>query len=293
MTAMPELVDGHRREDMHVLARDLRALVARFASMAQALAGVGFKTERTDQWIELIVAECDRADEFIAESLSPTGAEALDFGQAWPQRSVRALIVGDSYDRLSIVREALVAAAIDCEIHCPGLLSPISEGSAPTVCFVVENARIDLVPQIQRTRRMSPNLPILVIWTRANAADFLSLIAAGAVGCIGVDRIGVLNRLPELLQAAAGGQAVVPRELVRLLVEDVWNRSGQERLAVLGLTRREEEILTLLLSGMTTKEMASRFYVSAVTIRTHLSAIYRKVGVNDRSSAIELLRRLD
>jgi DNA-binding NarL/FixJ family response regulator len=229
-----------------------------------------------------------------ANQADPTGTSESDGRRAveWPGTPLRAVVIGDSFDRLAVVREALTAARVECEIHCPGLSAPIAGSTSSTVCLVVENDRTELLSQVHGARRMTSRLPILVIWNRPEETDFLALIAAGALGCISVDRITIPTRLHDLLQAAADGQAIVPRGLVRLLVNEVWQRSTSEHLAVLGLTRREEEILILLLDGMTTKEMAARFYVSAVTIRTHLSAIYRKVGVGDRRSAVELVNRL-
>ena len=205
--------------------------------------------------------------------------------------SLRVLAVGDSYDRLSAIRDALGTAVIECEIHCPGIRGPISDATrSSTVCLLVANENTDLTAEVRRLRAMNPQIPILVTGSPSGSTHFLDLIEAGAVGCVSIENGVDANRLREMLEAAAHGEAVVPRGLVRLLVDDVWQRSRRQQLAKLGLTHREEEILLLLLDRTTTKEMAERFYVSAVTIRTHLSAIYRKLGVSDRRGVIELLQ---
>jgi LuxR family maltose regulon positive regulatory protein len=52
------------------------------------------------------------------------------------------------------------------------------------------------------------------------------------------------------------------------------------------LSSRELEVLALLPTHMSTVEMARKLYVSSNTIRTHVKAIYRKLGVNSRSDAV-------
>ena len=52
------------------------------------------------------------------------------------------------------------------------------------------------------------------------------------------------------------------------------------------LTMKEKEVLTMMTQGRTNKEIASQLYVSATTIKTHVSSILRKLDVNDRTQAV-------
>ena len=56
------------------------------------------------------------------------------------------------------------------------------------------------------------------------------------------------------------------------------------------LTKKELEILSLLPSGLSIKSMAADLYLTESTIKTHLSAIYRKLGVANRVQAISKAR---
>ena len=64
-----------------------------------------------------------------------------------------------------------------------------------------------------------------------------------------------------------------------------WNPAAFS-FAVASLTDREREILTLLASGYSNAELARRLYLSEPTIKTHLTSIFRKLGVRDRVQAV-------
>ena len=56
----------------------------------------------------------------------------------------------------------------------------------------------------------------------------------------------------------------------------------------IGLTERESEILSLLSTGMTDRELGTSLYVSENTIKTHLRSLYAKLGVRNRAQAASL-----
>ena len=68
--------------------------------------------------------------------------------------------------------------------------------------------------------------------------------------------------------------------------------SGAGSAADIGLTRRESEIIELVQTGMSNPEMASTLFVSEQTIKFHLSNIYRKLGVGNRTQAAARARGL-
>lgn len=53
-----------------------------------------------------------------------------------------------------------------------------------------------------------------------------------------------------------------------------------------GLTQRESEILSYVVSGLSNRGIASKLVIGDETVKTHLSSIYRKLGVSDRTGAV-------
>ena len=63
-------------------------------------------------------------------------------------------------------------------------------------------------------------------------------------------------------------------------------RKAGETNSELGLTFREREVLALLVQGLTNQEMADKLAISINTVKRHLKAIYKKLGVHTRSAAV-------
>ena len=122
-------------------------------------------------------------------------------------------------------------------------------------------------------------------------ADLLDAIHAGAVGYLMLDTS--FARLPQVLHGVLAGEAAVSRKLMLRLINELRTQGRRKRLAVAGhgveLTCREWEVLTMMHEGLSTSDAAARLFVSPVTVRRHLSAAVRKLGVRDREAALRLV----
>jgi len=117
-------------------------------------------------------------------------------------------------------------------------------------------------------------------------------LQAGAVGYL-IKRLDP-QRLPDVLRGVLRGEAALPRSLVSKVVDEF--RARGRRLDLRAgqnsenrLTTREWEVLELLREGRSTAEIGERLYISRITVRTHVSAILRKLRVPDRAAAVRYL----
>jgi DNA-binding NarL/FixJ family response regulator len=116
-----------------------------------------------------------------------------------------------------------------------------------------------------------------------------------------------LNDAPELLLAALAAQvsgfvlksapiSEVIATLERALITPLsFTATGLQRALkakdrLPSLSSRELEVLNVLATGKSTKEIARQLYLSEPTIKTHLANIYRKLEVNNRISAVAVAR---
>jgi NarL family two-component system response regulator LiaR len=113
-------------------------------------------------------------------------------------------------------------------------------------------------------------------WSLSNASRDAAF-AAGARGLI-AKTLGA-DQLVTALRAVARGE----------IVESGGFRgqgAGEWPGSKWGLTARESETLALLATGMPNRAMAEALFVSENTVRTHLKAVFRKLGVTNRSQAV-------
>lgn len=152
----------------------------------------------------------------------------------------------------------------------------------------------------------------------------LILLDLGLPGAAGVDAIGLFRRASDAsivvvsasehrqevnsaLRAGAGAvvsksvsmealKDIVAQALVGTLPEQKWVRpAGSLALADEGgraMTLRQQEIATLLMDGYSNKEIGMRLGVAEITVKTHLTAIFRLLGVVNRTQAVVAIRRL-
>jgi DNA-binding NarL/FixJ family response regulator len=127
----------------------------------------------------------------------------------------------------------------------------------------------------------------VVLSDRSDGAAVLAALQLGARGFVrksaGLTRVGAAVRT-----VVDGGRAIDPGSeqaaldaLGRLARQA---REGSEVEAV--LTPREHEILTFVSQGLTTRQIGGRLGISPRTVETHVSKLYRKLGVRSRVQAV-------
>ena len=133
---------------------------------------------------------------------------------------------------------------------------------------------------------------IVVMFTVSAADDDLfAALRAGASGYLLKDTDPA--RIPDLLAGAAAGHAAIPPVLVARMVRHFRDRDPRRRQPTgsVPLTSREWEVLELMSRRLTNSQIARELSVSPVTVRTHVSAVLRKLRVPDRDGAVRLFAR--
>jgi DNA-binding NarL/FixJ family response regulator len=145
---------------------------------------------------------------------------------------------------------------------------------------------------ITAARQLAVSLPdtaVVMLTVSRDDVDLFEALRAGARGYLLKDIDPA--RLGPALQGVLDGEAALPRNLVARLMDEFRDRDASAARAqgpLSKLTSREWDTLDLMRQGLTTAEIGERLFVSPVTVRTHVSAILRKLAVPDRQAAIEL-----
>lgn len=130
----------------------------------------------------------------------------------------------------------------------------------------------------------APLLPVRSILLTASIqkAEILQALQLGAVGVV------LKTSSPELLvksiRSVMAGQHWIGRDCVSDLVQAlrIYGDSSSAPQARFGLTAREIEVTSAVVSGLSNKEIAQKFELSAHTVKHHLTNIFDKVGASNR-----------
>jgi DNA-binding NarL/FixJ family response regulator len=124
-----------------------------------------------------------------------------------------------------------------------------------------------------------PQLKTVVLSARDDRASIEAVLAAGACAYI-VKSVAAVDVAGVVRQAHRGAVHYAPPAAPA--------RPGPAQRAEQLLTERENAILTAIADGMTTRAISSELWVSEHTIKFHLTNIYRKLGVANRSGAVRV-----
>jgi DNA-binding NarL/FixJ family response regulator len=167
-----------------------------------------------------------------------------------------------------------------------------AERERPDVCLLDVRMPGSGIRAAEEIARRVPESAIVMLTVSRRDSDLFDALRAGASGYLLKDTHP--NRLPLALQGVLDGEAALPRDLVALLIDEFRERGRRRpRLRRRGvvLTDRESQVLEMLDEGLSTNQIAERLFVEPVTVRTHVSAILRKLHVPSRKAALELLER--
>ena len=127
------------------------------------------------------------------------------------------------------------------------------------------------------------NIPVKVLMLTVHSeAEYLVQAVIGANGYILKDSGS--EELKKAIQSVMDGDSYIQPSLIPSLNSRLVNRDiDKEKIAA--LTKREMEILTQIAGGMFNKEIAMNLNISERTVKNHISNIFKKIDVSDRTQA--------
>jgi DNA-binding NarL/FixJ family response regulator len=206
--------------------------------------------------------------------------------------SIRVIVVDDQ----AIVREGLVTVLSllpDIEV-----IGEAADGRAAAELVdtllpdvVLMDLRMPVLGGLEATRiitRSHPGIGMLILTTFADEASVVDVLRAGAKGFLTKD--AGRAEVAAAVRAVAQGHTTLGGDLGAQLVGGRTGQSARRDLATrFNLTPREDEVLSLIGDGLSNTEIAARLFVGVTTVKTHINAIFAKLGVRDRSQAIALV----
>jgi DNA-binding NarL/FixJ family response regulator len=165
----------------------------------------------------------------------------------------------------------------------------IAASTQPRV--VVIDLDLDELSAVEAVRTIANTMPetrVLVLSERAEHRDVLDAVKAGAAGYL--VKSASANDLVDAVQRTAAGDAVFTAGLADLVLGE-YQRLAAEPLepekSVPRITNRETEVLRLVATGLTAKQIGSKLQLSPRTVENHIQSTLRKLHLHNR---VELVR---
>jgi DNA-binding NarL/FixJ family response regulator len=207
--------------------------------------------------------------EAVREAKSGTSAAKKPLGLVW--------VVAPSYSIAAAgLKQALEGRA---EVLIGG---ESCAGSPSCVVLYAGSMEEDYLEDMGGIRELYPDVPLLVLGSHLDLGLAWAALKNGADGFVHaqMDPKQVL-RAVEVVQK---GELAAPRQLLRYYLNQNENPNIGD------LSARQREILEMVVCGLSNAEIAGRLYLSESTIKQHLRAAYKVLGVHNRTEAAKLMR---
>ena len=205
---------------------------------------------------------------------------------------IRVVVIDDQ----AIVREGLVTVlSLTADIEIVGDAADGRAGvelvSRARPDVVLMDLRMPVLGGLEATRLIlesNPGIGVLVLTTFADDASIVEALRVGARGYLTKD--AGRSEVAAAVRAVASGHMTLGAEVGQRLVAGTQPPPGPTLAEQFGLTTREDEVLQLIGEGLSNAEIAAALFVGVSTVKTHINAIFAKLGARDRAQAIALVR---
>jgi two-component system NarL family response regulator len=186
-----------------------------------------------------------------------------------------------------VVKEGFPDAdVVEAESSAAALEALRTGGKVDMALVDVRMPDLDGLELLRAIKAEWAELPVIMLSTYENAPYVKRALADGAAGYLLKD--ATPEDLSQAINVAMSGSGnVLSPRVIQNLFEDqeASNASSNGRRSEYSLTQREHDILALLAEGRSNREIAGALFLSEKTVKAHLAAIFRKLGVTNRTQA--------
>jgi len=145
------------------------------------------------------------------------------------------------------------------------------EASSADIVVLAEDVPRDAAALLRSIAARLPHVQLVVVLRAIAPRAVRAAISAGADAVIAEER---LEDLPVVIASTSLGYVVAPGRVRSALGQPTF-------------TPREKQVLALLVLGLSNGEIARKLYLSETTVKSHLSAVFKKLGARSRTEAVD------
>jgi DNA-binding NarL/FixJ family response regulator len=212
----------------------------------------------------------DADNEEASKAMNQVRVIIVDDHAIW-RGGLRSLLSGTEF--------TVVAEGVDGQDAVP----LVQEHNADLLLMDIRMQNTDGLVALTQVKAMFPKLPVILLTTYENPTFVARALSGGAAGYLlkGVERDDLLATM----RAVLAGDSTLNRDDFLRALRSTGPMTGAQMDIPEPLTIREEEVLRLVTTGLSNKEIAALLFISDGTVKSHVEHILRKLGVSDRAQA--------
>jgi DNA-binding NarL/FixJ family response regulator len=199
---------------------------------------------------------------------------------------IRVLIVDDH----SLLRQGLSQLlSLETDIDVIGTaqdgeeaISKCQELKPDVVLMDINMPKVNGIQALRRIKDIGFKAKVIMLTIHDDREYLYETMNLGAEGYVLKDTDS--ESLVEAIRSVHEGNIYIHPSLTDDYMKKT-NRAVVENAGGSTLTKREYEVLVLIAEGNNNKEIAEKLYISEKTVKNHVSSIFKKIGVNDRTQA--------
>lgn len=167
-------------------------------------------------------------------------------------------------------------------------LEALKNNDADVILLDINMPELNGIETLRKIKEMDENQKVIMLTFHDEREYLVETINLGANGYILKDAES--DSLTKGIRDVNKGGSYVHPSLAGALLKDQKEtepepKISKEREDLNRLTRREKEVLSLISQGMNNREIANALFISEKTVKNHVSNIFKKIHVNDRTQA--------
>ena len=201
------------------------------------------------------------------------------------------VVIADDHDIVRIGLRAIIENNPDLHLAAEAadgkeLLEVLKTTPCHLVILDLSMPVINGFEAIAEIKRLYPKLKIIVLTMHNDFATMKKVLKMGIVGYILKEDLA--DKLGSAIKDIKKGDVFISGQMVKYMVMESTQPVDQ-KLALQSLTKREKEILKLIVKGVKSKEVADSLHISVHTVSTHRANIMEKLNVKSMAELVQLV----
>lgn len=185
---------------------------------------------------------------------------------------------------VSILKEETDIEVVGTTLDGEGVLQLVATNEVDVAILDIEMPGLTGVQLSELLKKKYPEIKILILSMYKTQGFVKKLISIGANGYILKNKGS--DELVKAIRSIHAGKSFVGQEITEILIETLRSDDRKKETSKIKLTKREKEVLALIVMGLTSYEIGKKLFISSSTVDTHRKHLIEKAGVRNSKELI-------